>query len=284
MSKRIAYLDLKTGTQRPAPVPAHLISPEHTVEIVETRIRVTPIDAVDLLLADTAYAEAAIRAESEGYDGVLIGGVPDYGLAAAQAAVDIPVVGSGQASLLAAAALGGKFGIVTIWPETMSFVYDRLLRDNPVGRQCVSVRYVSTPAEQATLVEDDNFLSQMKSGREHMIERILAEIELAVADGAQSVVLGCNCMRPVADILAERSSVPIVDPTSVGYRQVESMIALGLRPARDPRVPRSARQEVLAQMLAAADDALSAEPEDCPVCVLGDDGVASCSLPVPADA
>ena len=48
----------------------------------------------------------------------------------------------------------------------------------------------------------------MKAGREHMIERILAEIELAVKDGAKSVILGCNCMSPVAEILAARVERP----------------------------------------------------------------------------
>lgn len=285
MTKWIACLEMKTGQQK-SPVPDRLIAPGYSVESVFTEIRVTPIDAVDLLLSDVVYAEAAMRAARDGCAGVLIGGVPDYGLAAARAASDVPVVGSGEASLLAAAALGEKFSIVTIWPETMDFVYERLLRDNPVGRQCISVRYVSTHAEQSTLADEDNFLTQMKAGREDIVERILAEIELAVQDGAKSVILGCNCMSPVAEILAARSSVPIVDPTTAGYRQLETLIELGLRPARDPRVPRSERQELFAEMVQAADGALGADQDDCPVCVLNDDGTASCDLPanVPAEA
>lgn len=278
MTKRIAYVELKTS-QQTSPVPEHLIAPGYAVDLVQTEIRVTPVDAADLLLSDVAYGEAAMRAARNGYDGVLIGGVPDYGLAAVRATTDIPVVGSGEASLLVAAALGEKFSIVTIWPETVDFVYDRLLRDNPIGRQCISVRYVSTHAEQSTLAEEDNFLTQMKAGREHMIERILAEIELAVNDGAKSVILGCNCMSPVAEILAARSSVPIVDPTTAGYRQLETMIALGLRPARDPRMSLSERADLFAEMVQAADLSLGAGQEDCPVCVLHDDGTASCDLP-----
>lgn len=278
MTKRIAYVELKTS-QPKSPVPDHLIAPGYVVELVQTELRVTPVDAADLLLSDVAYGEAAMRAARDGYAGVLIGGVPDYGLAAVRATADIPVVGSGEASLLTAAALGDKFSIVTIWPETMDFVYDRLLRDNPVGRQCISVRYVSTHAEQSTLAEADNFITQMKAGREDIIERILAEIELAVKDGAKSVILGCNCMSPVASILAARSRVPIVDPTTAGYRQLETMIELGLRPARDPRMPGSERHELFAEMVKAADRALGADQEDCPVCVLNDDGTASCDLP-----
>jgi len=280
LTKRIAYLGLKGGAQREGTrIPEHLITPGFAIDVVDTVIRVTPVDATDLLLADLTYAEAAIRADRDGYAGVLIGGVPDYGLAAARAAVDIPVIGSGQASLLAAAALGGRFSIVTIWPETMSFVYERLLRENPVGQQCISVRYVSTPDEQGTLADEDNFLTQMRSGREHMIERILAEIEHAVQDGAESVILGCNCMSPVADVLMSRASVPIVDPTTAGYRQLESMVALGLQPARDHRVPKSDRHHVLAEMMKAAELAFGDDQEDCPVCVLNDDGTASCELP-----
>jgi allantoin racemase len=241
---------------------------------------VYPTDPTELLLSDLAYAEAAMRAQAEGFDAVLIAAAANYGIASARAALDIPLMDCGQASILAAAAAGDRFGIVTIWPQTMSFVYDRLLREVPAGRQCVSVRYVSTAAEQATLADGDNFLTQMKAGREHMIERIVAEIEASVRDGAQSVVLGCNCMTPVAGVLSARSSVPVIDPTAAGYQCIQSMLALGLCHSRDQQVPASTRQPVLARMLLAGQPDASAEPEDCPVCVLGDDGATSCE---PAD-
>ncbi|MDF1606507.1 aspartate/glutamate racemase family protein [Nocardioides sp. YIM 152315] len=272
--KRIAYLTLK-GTARTDRLPAQ---PGVTVDEIETLVSVRPVDPMDLLLSDVAYAEAGLRAAAHGYDGIVIGALPDYGAAAVRAAVDVPVMGCGQASLVTAASLGDRFGIVTIWPETMAFVYERLLREQDAADRCTSVRYVSTPAEQATLADDDNFLSQMKDGREHMVRRILDEIDAVAAQGAASVILGCNCMSPVAGVLAARASIPVVDPTAAGHQVVRSMLTLGVRPARDTRVPASTRQPMLAEMLLAGDE-LAGAPDDCPVCVLEDDGRWSCDAP-----
>ena len=279
MPQRIAYLSLKGAAASGPPVDERLIGAGFEVGLVETTIRVRPVDQTDLLLSDLAYAEAAMRAEAEGYDAVVIGALPDYGIAAARAAVDIPVVGCGQASVQTALGLGDRFAIVTIWPETMSYIYDRILRDNHAEQRCTSVRYVSSPEEQASLSEQENFLTEMKAGREHMIERILLQIEAAADEGVGSVILGCNCMTPVARTLAARTSVPIVDPTAAGYRAAESLLALGVSHRRDPRVPLSTRQPLLAEMLGAADLAMTGQDEDCPVCVLGEDGTASCDVP-----
>jgi allantoin racemase len=280
VAKRIAHLTLRGGTPgERTRVSADLIAPGYEVELVETEISVYPVDPASLLLSDIAYLEAAMRAQRDGFDGVLIGAGADYGLAAMRAALDIPVVGCGQAGLLTAAGLGQRFSIVTIWPQTQQFIYDRLLRDNPVGQQCLSVRYVTTHEEQATLAEDDNFITQMKAGREHMIQRIAGEIEAAAADGADSVILGCNCMTPVAAELSARSSVPVVDPTAAGYRFLESMLAMGVRHAKDPRISGAARHHLLTGMLQTAGRAMAGEQEDCPVCVLGADGTASCAPP-----
>ena len=91
MTKRIAYVELKTS-QQTSPVPEHLIAPGYAVDLVQTEIRVTPVDAADLLLSDVAYGEAAMRAARNGYDGVLIGalgvsgGTPEQDAALARTA------------------------------------------------------------------------------------------------------------------------------------------------------------------------------------------------------
>ncbi|GAA4994869.1 hypothetical protein GCM10023205_79780 [Yinghuangia aomiensis] len=278
MAKRIAFLTSPGPTDRRGVAP-EIVTPGFTAEFVRIGTPTLVNDPVDLMITDLAYVEAALRAQQEGFDGILVGAVADYALGTIRAAVDIPVAGCGQASMLTAAGLGDAFGIVTIWPESTAFTYDRILRDNPVGRQCVSVRYVSTAAEQAEIADEDGFFRQMQEGREGMMLRILAEIEAAVAEGAQSIVLGCNCMSPVAGILAERASVPVIDPTAAGYRFVESMLALGLTHAKDPRLPASSeRAPVFADAVTAVAAALD-EPEECAVCVLDEHGNASCEVP-----
>ncbi|MFF0450303.1 aspartate/glutamate racemase family protein [Streptomyces sp. NPDC004609] len=278
MIKRIAYLTSPGPTDRRGVAP-EIVTPGFQMEFVQIGTPTLVNDPADLMITDLAYVEAAMRAQRQGFDGIVIGAVADYGLGTIRASVDIPVFGCGQAGLLTAAGIGDKFGIVTIWPETTAFTYDRILRDNPVGRQCVSVRYVSTVAEQAEIADEDGFYQQMQAGREGMMLRILAEIEAAVAEGAQSIVLGCNCMSPVAGILAARSSVPVIDPTAAGYRSLESMLLLGLTHAKDPRLPAvSERGPAFAEAVAAVVGTLD-EPEECPVCVLDEYGNASCEAP-----
>ena len=58
----------------------------------------------------------AIRAGREGYDAFVIGHFPDPGLQECRGAVDIPVLGLGEAALLHGCMMGRKIGLVTINP------------------------------------------------------------------------------------------------------------------------------------------------------------------------
>ena len=58
------------------------------------------------------FVQAALRAQDEGYDAFLIGTIPDTGFEEVRTLVDIPVVAFGQTSVLMAAQLGDRVGIV----------------------------------------------------------------------------------------------------------------------------------------------------------------------------
>lgn len=284
MNKRIAHI-ISAGPTEGRGVPKHVVSPEFEVDIVESLASPFPTDAVNLMVADASTVEAAMRAQQLGYDGVLVGAVADYGIDAIRAAVNIPAIGCGQASMLAAASLGRRFAIVTIWPRSQAYLYDALVAKHGVGQQCVSIRYVSTDAEQATLSEADNFYTQMRAGKEEMLDRILAEIKSTVRDdGADAVVLGCNCMTPVAPTLAERSEVPVVDPTTTGYKYLEMLVSLGLAQSTTSHPPSTTdRVPLFADMIGAAARTIEAEnAAECEVCVLSDDGDPSCSVAEPS--
>ena len=59
---------------------------------------------------------AALRAEQEGYDAFVIGHFQEPGLTECRGAVDIPVIGLGEAALHQACCLGRRIGLVTIDP------------------------------------------------------------------------------------------------------------------------------------------------------------------------
>jgi allantoin racemase len=58
----------------------------------------------------------ALEAERAGYDAFVIGHFQEPGLLQIRGAVDIPVVGLGEASMLTALSMGGRLGLVTIDP------------------------------------------------------------------------------------------------------------------------------------------------------------------------
>jgi Asp/Glu/hydantoin racemase len=59
---------------------------------------------------------AALQAEREGYDAFVIGHFQEPGLTECRGAVDIPVIGLGEAAMLFACSMGRKIGLVTISP------------------------------------------------------------------------------------------------------------------------------------------------------------------------
>ncbi len=62
----------------------------------------------------------ALAAEKAGYDAFVIGHFQEPGLIEIKGAVDIPVIGLGEANLLAALSMGGRLGLVTIDPDLRS--------------------------------------------------------------------------------------------------------------------------------------------------------------------
>jgi allantoin racemase len=69
----------------------------------------------------------AIEAERQGYDLYVIGHFQEPGLLESRAAVDIPVVGLGEATMLYACTLGRRFGLVTINPVFIPWHRDQIL-------------------------------------------------------------------------------------------------------------------------------------------------------------
>ena len=83
----------------------------------------------------------AVQAEREGYDAFVVGHFQDAGLYEARAAVDIPVVALGEASMLFSCQLGQQIGIVTINPRFAPWFHHQVgkygLRERVTGVHAV---------------------------------------------------------------------------------------------------------------------------------------------------
>ncbi len=229
--------------------------------LFEQRLPAFPVNQINRNLSAVSNIETGLRAAADGFDAIFINTVGDYGLGSLRSALTIPVVGAGQATMHAAAQLGERFSIVTIWPESLRFIYSNLLRLYGMNGHCVSVRCVSQDEELPTLSDDENFVTEMRRGEASQQDRIVAECMKAIEeDRADTIMLGCTCMAPVADEIAARCPAPVLNPLTTGYMATEMQLALGLGASN------LAYQDIggdrLAQYAAMADAVLALEEED----------------------
>ena len=83
----------------------------------------------------------ALEAERAGYDAFVIGHFQEPALLEIRGAVDIPVVGLGEASMLTALSMGGRIGLVTIDPAFIDW-HERQVRAHCFERRVAGVRAV----------------------------------------------------------------------------------------------------------------------------------------------
>ena len=107
---------------------------------------------------------SALAAEQAGFDAFVVGHFQEPGLVECKGAVDIPVIGLGEATMLQACALGRRFGLVTISPAFIGWHEDQVRRHGLESR-CAGVAAIETdlgrfmaaftdPAARAALRDD----------------------------------------------------------------------------------------------------------------------------------
>ena len=198
----------------------------------------------DSVLADVSVLDACKRAQDEGYDAVCIDTMSDSGLAAARSVLDIPVIGPGRASMLAALMLGERFSILIMW-ERWRHLYRKTLAELDLGRRCASIRSIG--------VQPDN--QSLLAGKEdEVFPRLLEAARLCVEqDGAEVILLGSTTMHQAHAYLAARLPVPVINPGPLTYKLAEAALALNLKHSRKafpkPLAPRIELIDALFQNL-----------------------------------
>ncbi len=123
----------------------------------------------------------AIKAEAEGYDTFVIGHFQEPGLIECRAAVDIPVIGLGEATMLHACTVGRTFGLITINPVFIPWHRDQIIR---LGLQQRSAGVRALDTEVATYVrafEDDAAYEDVKAAFARNARRL-------IDDGAEVII------------------------------------------------------------------------------------------------
>jgi allantoin racemase len=165
----------------------------------------------------------AVAAEADGCDAFLIGHFQDSGLHEARSAVDIPVLGLGETSMLHACTLGQRIGLVTIDPIFIAWHQEQIaryaLRERVIGVSAMTGLVVE---DYVRACEDEIAFAKVFEQFEHVAQPLLAagaEV-LIPAGGLPAMVLS---RRPGLTV----AGAPVLNPVPVLAKHGEAAVALG---------------------------------------------------------
>lgn len=176
---------------------------------------------------DDAYAAPAlirkvIDYERQGFDGIVINCSADTALRACREAVQIPVIGPTEGSMLYAMQLVDKFCVLT-FSQRINGRFWRIARELGVEHRLCGVKSVELDFEE------------LSNGDEKVIDTLYREIWATYQEtGCDGYILGCTDFEDVAPKLKERlreNQIPVVvfKPFEISAYQAYMTVAMGLR-------------------------------------------------------
>jgi Asp/Glu/hydantoin racemase len=123
----------------------------------------------------------ALEAERAGYDGFVIGHFQEPGLLEIRGSVDIPVIGLGEATLLAALSMGRRLGLVTIDPIFIDW-HDRQVRAHGLEQRVAGIRaiQVDLPGFMRAFTDDASY-AEVRAN-------FIAQVQPLVKAGAEVII------------------------------------------------------------------------------------------------
>lgn len=177
-----------------------------------TASRGAPMITTEAELAIAVDQVVAIgRARAREASAIVIGAFGNPGLEALRAAVDVPVIGIGEASMRQAATGGRHFGVATTTPGL----------DASIARAAVQLGL--SPLFTGTRISPGDPL-ELAGNPRLQDERLADAVAACVADGAQAVVIGGGPLAEAATRLGARFDVPVISPVAAAAREVELLL------------------------------------------------------------
>lgn len=170
-------------------------------------------------IAEVFCIEAGASAEADGCAAVCVNSMSDSGVAALRSRLSIPVVGAAQPTYALAAQLGRRFSIISMWDQ-WRWLYDKILAENGLGGRLASVRSIGVRPDAGELL----------AGKEDSVFPLLLEAahQAIEEDGADVLILGSTTMHQSHRYLAERLSVPVLNPGLVCLMTCDMLLEQGL--------------------------------------------------------
>ncbi len=147
------------------------------------------------------------------YDGIIVNCCLDVGVDVLRDLIDIPVIGPCEASLALATTMGKKIGIVTV-SKTAIELFEELVLKYRMENRIVSIRGI------------DITVPQIDKDRKKTVEMLRKEIEKAIKDGAEVIVLGCTGLAGVAEEVQKYFKIPVLNPAVCAAKVLEDLIEI----------------------------------------------------------
>ena len=179
-----------------------------------TATRSPPIIVTAEALADAGAEVVALGVAGEaGCLGIIVSAFGDPGVEELRERVSVPVIGLCEASMIAAAQGGRRFGVATVSPDLLAAVSAQARRLGLAG--------LYTGARCSGL--DAAVLTRDAAALEAVLAR---EIAACIEDGAEAVIIGGGPLGEAAESLAGRFGVPVISPIACAVRYVVARVCV----------------------------------------------------------
>jgi len=172
----------------------------------------------DEAMAIPNVIESIINGEKNGYDVAIISCFSDPGLEACREKVSIPVIGSGENSMLLASQLGNYFSILS------PFDNNSINFNKKVTSLGLEKKYCSTRGIGMTVLD-------LAKNKNITLNKILTNAKKAVYnDGADVLILGCMSMafHDITSIIQNKLKVPVINPVKASLLTAESLVKMNI--------------------------------------------------------
>jgi allantoin racemase len=210
---------------RAAGIPRGALRPDTVVDVVPVRNSFSlehpsaGSSYYESMLLEMYVIEAALSAEDEGYDAVVMDSTSDSGIQVLRSRLSIPVVGPGSAAAAVALLLGKRFSFI-VYEEGHRYVVEKIVETHHLSERCASIRSAGLQPDFETLLGSDP-----EEEIAHLVEAARRAVE---EDGADTIVLGSTTMHQAGERMQAELGVPVVNPAPAALALAELLVSLGL--------------------------------------------------------
>ena len=173
---------------------------------------------------DEALAAAGILQEvkvglHEKFDGFIIACFSDPALQASKEISTAPVVGIGEASMLLACTIAYKFAIISM-PKSAVSSMRALVASYGLESRCASVRMI------------DLSVGKLETELPKIKRLFLREGREAIAEGAETILLGCAGLSGLDKEFEKELRIPVIDGVVAAVKLLESLHDYGINTSK----------------------------------------------------